>query len=175
MRFLILLSALSVMANSAFAQPGRVSAPVVVTNAPSDPVPVVGTVKLDGSAAITGATTSADETATVFDASIEVTTPLFANHFTPVLDVSGYKEVRVMVNHGSCSPCGEIVASVSVRTATGRSYQLDVFPVNLAGAGAGSFNTRTYTVPGPGMVIALRATAAGTNNSVGVGVFGRAN
>ena len=167
MRFLILLSALSVMANSAFAQPGRVAAPVVVTNAPSEPVPVVGTVKLDGG----GATTSADKTATVFDASIVVTTPFGPNQSTPVLDVSGYKEVRVMLNHGSCGPCGQIVALVTVITADGHGYPLDLFEVGpVEGSG-----TRTYTVPGPRLVIALRTTAAGTNNSVGVGVFGRAN
>jgi hypothetical protein len=146
-----------------------------IVNTPSNPVPVVGTVKLEGGVgAVTG--TSGDKNVGVFDSLIDVFTPTFGNHNTPELDVVGFKEVRIMVSRSSCGPCGDIVAQVSVRSgvAGGFGHKIDEFPVGEPG-GSFPFITKTYTVPGSKLMITLRATTAGTSNSVLVGVVGRAN
>lgn len=147
-----------------------------IVNTPSQPVPVTGTVKLDGGVgAITGTLKSGDKTVTILDTTIPVDDSFFGNHTTSLLDVADYKEVRIAVSNGTCGPCGEVVAAVFVNTANGGSYQIDQFTVNLASAGVGHFNSKTYTVPGSKLSVSLRATTPGTSNSVRVAVLGRTN
>jgi len=145
-----------------------------IVNTPSNPVPVVGTVTLGGGG-VTGTLKSGDKTVTVHDAAIEVTTAVSANHRTGALDVSDYKEVRVAVSNGSCSPCSNLVVEVYALTANGGGYQIDEFPVNFTATSFGAWASKTYTLPGSKLLIGLRATTSGSSNSVRVALFGRAN
>jgi hypothetical protein len=176
MRYPVLQFCLLVcLAAPAIAQgpPGPV--PVVVTNSPASPVPVTGTVKLDGGVgAVTGTMKSGDKTATVFDDAIVVNTPNFGNHGTGNLAVGDYKEVRVAISRSSCSPCGDIRAAVFVSSADGFAQQIDEFPIGTPGESF-PWASRTYSVPGSRLFIALRATTSGNSNSMLVAVFGRAN
>jgi hypothetical protein len=145
-----------------------------IVNTTSNPVPVVGTVTLGGGG-VTGTLKSGDKTVTVHDAAIEVTSTSSGSQLTPALDVGDYKEVRVAISNGSCSPCSNLVVEVYARTANGGSYQIDEFPVNFTATSLGAWNSKTYTTPGSKLVIAVRATTPGSSNSVRVALFGRAN
>ena len=177
MRPFLLLTLLGLASGAALAQQTLPTVqPVAVTNTAANPVPVVGTVKLDGGVGtITGTVKSGDKNVTVFDQGISVSDAFFGNHGTGQLEVSDYKEVRVAISHGSCGPCGEITAAVFVNTAAGGSYQIDQFPVTNVGAGVAVWSTKTYTVPGSKLTVSLKANTTGTSNSVRVAVIGRGN
>jgi hypothetical protein len=158
--------------------PAQVFKPLeaVVVNPPSRPVPVTGTVKLDGGiGAITGTLKSGDKTLTAYDQPIDVTTPTFGNHGTGQVDVSDFKEVRLSVSRGSCGPCSQIEVQVYGVTANGRSFQIDQFVADQAGTGSFPWASRTYSVPGSKLSVSLRAVDGGTSNSALVTIMGRAN
>ena len=151
----------------------NVSGSVTVGNTAQNPVPVTGTVKIQGD--VTAGVESLDQTAAVFAGAFQVSSSTFGNARTPILDVKGYKELRVSIQTGSGTLTGPI--RVAVTFATGDFFnQADRFNLSQpADIGVGFFETRTYTVPGDKMLIDLAASAAGTNDSVRVIVFGRAN
>jgi hypothetical protein len=160
-KFLLLAIAGAVVSTAAIGQSGPPSVNATVINTPSNPVPV--TVQ------------GGEQTVTVYNASISVTTPVYGNHGTGALDVAAYKQVRLVISDGSCGPCGAIVAAVFVSPPTGSPYQIDQFPVDTQGAGVALWATRTYEVPGANLSVSLRSMTSGTVNSVRVAVFGRAN
>jgi hypothetical protein len=159
--------------------PAQVFKPLeaVVVNPPSRPVPVTGTVKLDGGVgAITGTLKSGDKNVTAYEQFIDVTSPTSGNHGTAQVDVSDFKEVRVSVSRSSCGPCSQIQVSVFGVTALGKFFQMDEFVANQ-GAGGDTFPwaSRTYSVPGSKLQVALRAVEGGTSNSTLVTIVGRGN
>lgn len=150
----------------------------LIVNPPSRPVPVTGTVKLDGGVgAITGTLKSGDKNVTVYDLPVDVTTPTFGNHGTGSLDVSDYKEVRVSVSRGSCSNCAQIEVAVYGVSANNRFYQIDQFVANQSGTNSFPWASRTYSVPGAKLAVSLRTIdpPASSLNSVLVSIIGRAN
>lgn len=165
MKNVFVCGAIYFLATTAFAAG---SAPVTVTNGPGNPVPVTGSVTIKGDVA--GGLQSVDENVTLFDDFIEVTDAFFGNHTLPLINVKPYKEVRVVVQRGSCTGCGDPITAAIYAG----SVQMDSIVVNQANEGA-MFASRTYTVPGVTMFITLKAGVAGTTNTVHVLVFGRAN
>jgi hypothetical protein len=148
----------------------------MIVNPPSRPVPVTGTVKLDGGAGgITGTLKSGDKNVTAFEQFIDVTSPTGGNHGTGQVDVSDFKEVRVSVSRSSCGPCSQILVAVFGITALGKSFQMDEFVANQGAGDAFPWASRTYSVPGSKLHVSLRAAEGGTWNSVQVTVVGRAN
>ena len=169
---------MAVAATSAFAAGNASPGPsVTVNNTTANPVPITGTVTLQGGiGAVTGAVESADQNIVLHDAIIEVSSPVFGNAQTPQSNVKDFKEVRLVVQRGSCTGCGDpIEVAVFVTGNTGLSYQIDQFSVTNPAVGVGFFATRTYSVPGESMSIALRASKSGTTTSVRVLLVGRAN
>jgi hypothetical protein len=176
---LLPLAAAAALGAFAGPAPAQVFKPLeaVVVNPPSRPVPVTGTVKLDGGVgAITGTLKSGDKTLTAYDQVIEVTTSTFGNHLTGQVDVSDFKEVRLSVSRGSCGPCSQIEVQVYATTANGRPFQIDQYVADQAGTGSFPWSSRTYSVPGSKLSVSLRAVGGGaTGNSVLVTIVGRAN
>lgn len=126
-------------------------------------------------------TISVDKTKLLHREAIEVTTPNDGNHSTGLIDVSGYKTVRVVIERGACGPCGtEVRANVFSHTATDeppQSARLDSFLIDEdAGEHAfATFASRAYDVPGQRMRLTFRNPSDGFNNQVIVLVFGRRN
>lgn len=149
------------------------SAPVTVVNNAGNPVPITGSVTIKGDVA--GGLQSVDENVTLFDDFIEVTYPFFGNHNTPFLNVKAYKEVRVVVERGSCTGCGDPISAAVVVGSSSSVAQIDTLMATNEGVGIGYFVSRTYTVPGDRMAISLKAAKPGTTNTVHVFVSGRAN
>jgi hypothetical protein len=170
------IAALAILASAgtAFGQGALKPVDANIVNTPSNPVPVTGTVTIGGSG-VTGTLKSGDKTVTVHSSTIEVTSVVAANHQTPVLDVSDYKEVRVVISNGTCGPCSNLIAEVYALPATGSSYQIDEIPVNFSPTSFAAWATRTYSTPGARLLIALRATTGGSSNSARVALFGRTN
>jgi hypothetical protein len=158
--------------------PAQVFKPLeaVVVNPPSRPVPVTGTVKLDGGVgAITGTLKSGDKTLTAYDQLIEVTSTTGGNHGTGQVDVSDFKEVRLSVSRSSCGPCSQIEVEVYGITANGRQFQIDQYVADQSPTGSFPWSSRTYSVPGSKLQVSLRAVNGGTANSALVTIVGRAN
>jgi hypothetical protein len=148
----------------------------VVVNPPTMPVPVTGTVKLDGGVgAISGAVKSADKNVVLVEQTLTVTSTTGGNAVSAVVDVSDYKEVRIAISSGSCGPCSPVVGSVYAYGTGVSPFQIDELAVNGKGEGVAEWVTRTYTVPGQRFYVSLRSTVPGGNNSVRVLVVGRAN
>lgn len=148
----------------------------VIVNPASRPVPVTGTVKLDGGVgAVTGTLKSGDKNITAFDQIVTVNTSNFGNHRLPEVDVADFKEVRLSVSRSSCSPCSQIAVQVSGVTSTGRFFMIDEFVANQTNDTSFPFASRTYSVPGSKLSVALRAVDGGTSNQVVVTIIGRGN
>jgi hypothetical protein len=99
-----------------------------------------------------------------------------------LIDVKGYKTVRVVIERGTCGPCGDQVRA-NVFSATSNldeppnSAQLDSFLIDTD-AGEHPFATfasRAYDVPGQKLQLTFRNPTDGFNNQVIVLVFGRRN
>jgi hypothetical protein len=170
-------AALGALAGPAHAQTFKPLEAVIV-NPPSRPVPVTGTVKLDGGVgAITGTLKSGDKNVTVQELTLDVDTGVFQNDLTPQIDVSDYKEVRLTVARGSCSNCAAIEVMVFGYSASGQQFPIDQFMADQTGTNAFPFASKTYSVPGSKINLGLRTVAAPLNssNSVRVTIIGRAN
>lgn len=178
----LMLTAAAAMGLAAFATPlpshAQTFKPLeaMVINPASRPVPVTGTVRLDGGAGgIAGTLRSGDRTVTAYDEVLEVTSPTTGNHGTGPIDVAEFKEVRLSLSRGSCSPCSQVEVFVYGITPGGRSMQIDQFVANQSGTDSFPWASRTYSVPGPRLSVGLRAVTGGTSNSMAVTVVGRAN
>lgn len=148
----------------------------VVVNPPSRPVPVTGTVRLDGGVgAITGTLKSGDKTLTVYEGDTGVTSTVSANHSLGQLDVSDFKEIRLSVARGSCSPCSQIEVEIFGITPGGRFIRIDQFVANQTATNSFPWASRTYSTPGPKIMVRLAAVEPGTSNAVSVTIVGRAN
>jgi hypothetical protein len=145
-------------------------------NTPGNPVPITGTVTLQGGVGtISGSVRSADQNVTLYENFIQVTSVVDGNAGTPLVPVKDYKEVRLAVQRGSCGPCSDpVMVSVYVRGSGGTTYQIDQFPVSEPAAGVGFFASRTYTTPGEMLAVGLRNSSPG-NNTVRVLLVGRSN
>jgi hypothetical protein len=141
----------------------------LVINPSTRPVPVTGTLRLEGGSR------SGDRTVTAYDQFLTVDTPNFGNHVTGQIDVADFKEVRVSVARSGCSPCSQVEVSVHGITEGGRFFPIDEFVANQNGNGAFPWASRTYSTPGSRLRVALRAVNGGTTQSVLVTVVGRAN
>jgi hypothetical protein len=170
----LLAAGIAVSAGLVHAQGALKPVDARIVNTESNPVPVTGTVTLGGGG-VTGTLKSGDKTVVVHEGTIQVTTTSEANHTTPFLDVSDYKEVRLVISNGSCGPCSNLVAEVFAGSATGSPFRIDMVPVDFTTTTFGAWASRTYSTPGMRLLVALRATTPGTSNSVRVAVFGRAN
>jgi hypothetical protein len=171
MKLRSLFVGIAVVASATHAQ--QVGPNVTVVNRSNNPVPITGEVTIQG-----GSGTSGDQTVTLHDAIIQVASSTFGNAQTPWIPVKNHKEVRLVVQRGSCSPCGDpVLVSVLVRgggTGDGLTYQIDEFPISEAAAGIGFFGTRTYTTPGESIFVGMRNSAT-ANNAVRVLIVGRSN
>jgi len=148
----------------------------VIVNPPSQPVPVTGTVRLDGGVgAVTGTLKSGDKNITAYDQFLTIDTPNFGNHSTGQIDVADFKEVRLSVSRGSCGPCSQVAVRVVGGTASGKFFTIDEFVANQANDDSFPWASRTYSVPGSKLLVQLRALNGGTSQSVLVAIVGRAN
>jgi hypothetical protein len=148
---------------------------VTVTNPPSSPVPVTGSVTINGD--VSGGVQSVDQNDVLFDGFVTVTSAAFLDPSTPPIDVKGYKEVRVSVQLSSCGPCGGpySVAVTIAGPVLFQAVQIDKFSLtNQSDVGVGEWATRTYTVPGQNMQLYIKSTTP-ARDTLHVIVFGRAN
>jgi hypothetical protein len=190
-RLLLFAASTLVLPGISFAAPPTTvpspSQPVTVTNTPL-PVTVQGGVTVGGAVTVgntsdnpvpvVGAVVNAEETKLLYDQFLTLDKPDYRdNPQVGPIDVSAYKSVRVVLRLGSCGPCGATPPVAFVRTvgtATGEPRTIDKVPIDVQDGDIGHFASRLYDTPGTQLVIS-HSTAAGSNSTVRVMVFGRAN
>jgi len=158
---------------------------VTVTNPPTQPVPVTGTIAVGNSAtnplSVEGSvdTVAADKTATILAQFILVTDTFDGNHIIGPINVSDYKTIRIVANRGSCTGCADPVrVRVIARGSAGGTTianQLDTFLLDTPNGGVGKSASRTYEAAGESITLSFSNPAPGSQNDVAVLIFGRRN
>ena len=163
------------------------STPVTVINTPL-PVTVGGDVKVGGSVTINnteaspvpvvGTLSNGDTTQQLYDDFITVDKVDYRdNPQVGPIDVRDYKTIRVVLRREGCAPCGATPPRAFIRTvgtANTEPRTIDKVTIDNQDGDVGQWASRTYDTVGTSLVISFQSDA-GSNSTVRVIVFGRAN